>query len=295
MKHFYFLLITLVIASFSFGQSVIWSETFETGNSGTPSDTCNDGGGDFFTRTDGTDIGSYYEVLSPEGSFWFAAMDLDGDCSGPNQTLIFSGISIASYTDLGLKVLLAEDDDSTNEDWDANTSFRITASIDGGAETTLLAVEAEGGTNTKPRIDTDFDGIGDGAEITPTFTEYEVSISGTGSTLVLNLYFDALDAGDEDISVDNIRVYENFSLNTNENELSASFSLYPNPTALGYVTVNSASSQAITAQVFDVLGKQVIHANVLNNRLDVSTLQAGIYIVKLTQDNAVATKKLVIK
>jgi hypothetical protein len=47
--------------------------------------------------------------------------------------------------------------------------------------------------------------------------------------------------------------------------------------------------------VYDILGKQVINATVSNKRLDVSTLTSGIYIMKISQDNATTTKKLVIK
>ena len=48
-------------------------------------------------------------------------------------------------------------------------------------------------------------------------------------------------------------------------------------------------------QVFDVLGKQVINQRLTNNNLDVSQLRSGLYIVKITQNNASVTKKLVIK
>ncbi|NNK82013.1 MAG: T9SS type A sorting domain-containing protein, partial [Flavobacteriaceae bacterium] len=82
------------------------------------------------------------------------------------------------------------------------------------------------------------------------------------------------------------------SINDFDNQL---FNLYPNPTTTGYVNIISNSSDGIQAQVFDILGKQVINNTVSNNRLNVSVLNAGIYIVKLTQNEATITKKLVIK
>ena len=51
----------------------------------------------------------------------------------------------------------------------------------------------------------------------------------------------------------------------------------------------------MTVSVFDVLGKQVLNQTVTNNRLNVSGLNSGIYIMKISQDNATITKKLVIK
>jgi hypothetical protein len=74
-----------------------------------------------------------------------------------------------------------------------------------------------------------------------------------------------------------------------------SFKLFPNPTSTGKVTIFSRSSSVISAQVFDILGKQVMQAKLSNNELNVSALRTGIYILKLKQDNATATKKLVIK
>lgn len=73
------------------------------------------------------------------------------------------------------------------------------------------------------------------------------------------------------------------------------FSIYPNPTNSGRVTISSATSEAITVRGFDILGKEVLSAQVSNNTLDVSDLKAGVYILKITQNNASVTKKLVIK
>lgn len=73
------------------------------------------------------------------------------------------------------------------------------------------------------------------------------------------------------------------------------FSIYPNPTNTGSVSISSTNSEAINVQVFDVLGKQVKNQTLTNNTLDVANLKSGVYIVKITQDNASTTKKLVIK
>ena len=73
------------------------------------------------------------------------------------------------------------------------------------------------------------------------------------------------------------------------------FKVYPNPASNGKVTITSQFTEAITATVFDVLGKEVINERVDNNTLDVSQLNKGIYLMKLTQNGASATQKLVIK
>ena len=76
---------------------------------------------------------------------------------------------------------------------------------------------------------------------------------------------------------------------------TTSFKVYPNPTSLGYVNIVSANSSAISVAVFDVLGKQVMNETLNDNRLNVSTLNSGVYIMKVTQNNASVTKKLIIK
>lgn len=72
------------------------------------------------------------------------------------------------------------------------------------------------------------------------------------------------------------------------------FKIYPNPTSLGYINISSKSQTAMNVGVYDILGKQVINQTVKNNRLDVSNLNTGIYIMKISQDDATTTKKLII-
>ncbi len=48
-------------------------------------------------------------------------------------------------------------------------------------------------------------------------------------------------------------------------------------------------------KVFDILGKQVLEGKVENNQLNVSNLNAGMFILKLSQNNAPVSKKLVIQ
>ena len=187
----------------------IYSEGFETDGNGTRYRTSvsefTDGSGDFFARTDGSTIGSFYEVFGASGSFYFSAMDLDGEGGPAEVVLEIAGIDISGFTDLDFSILLAEDDDGTNEDYDDADYVLIEYQIDDGGFENLLAVAAETGTifNGVPRIDTDFDGEGDGAEITATFAEFTSAIAGTGALLDVRITY-TLDSGDEDLSIDDI-------------------------------------------------------------------------------------------
>ena len=87
---------------------------------------------------------------------------------------------------------------------------------------------------------------------------------------------------------------ERVSLSLN-NFSAIAFNLYPNPTNTGFVTIKSNQMGAVQAQVFDLLGKEVINTAVNNERLDVSNLNAGVYVVKLTQNKNTTTKKLIVQ
>ncbi len=193
--------------------ATIFTESFETDGNGTRYTTSvpefTDGSADFFLRTDGSDITGTYDVLNPDGSFYFAVQDIDGEVPSATQTLSFSGIDIANVTNLSFSALFAEDTASDgSEDWDLTDNVTVQYQIDGGGFVNLLAFESiPNGTsfNAVPAQDTDFDGDGDGAELTDTFATFGSAIAGTGSTLDLEFTF-TLNAGDEDIAVDNIQI-----------------------------------------------------------------------------------------
>ena len=73
------------------------------------------------------------------------------------------------------------------------------------------------------------------------------------------------------------------------------FSVFPNPTQTGFVTIRSSIGEDINVEVFNILGKQVKNEALTNNTLSVSDLKSGVYILKITQNNTTTTKKLVIK
>lgn len=82
-------------------------------------------------------------------------------------------------------------------------------------------------------------------------------------------------------------------LSTKENQIDG-FELYPNPTSEAFVNIKSDNRTPIKVSVFDILGKQVIQRTVTNNRLNISNLNTGVYILRAQQDNAFTTRKLVI-
>ena len=71
--------------------------------------------------------------------------------------------------------------------------------------------------------------------------------------------------------------------------------VYPNPVTNGNLFITSDSNTAKQVVVYDILGKQIINATVTNQPLNVSNLNAGVYMVKITESGKTATRKLVIQ
>lgn len=83
-------------------------------------------------------------------------------------------------------------------------------------------------------------------------------------------------------------------LSVDENQKTL-FNVYPNPVTNGLVNINSITNGVKEVLVHNILGKEVINTTITNNTLNVSGLNSGIYILKITEDGKTATKKLVIK
>lgn len=73
------------------------------------------------------------------------------------------------------------------------------------------------------------------------------------------------------------------------------FTIYPNPTSTGFVNITSADTNGMNVVIYDILGKQVKNETLTNNQLNVSDLNTGVYILRITQKEASVTKKLVIR
>ena len=146
-------------------------------------------------------------LSSGNASSFFAAMDLDGEGDALPLTLTIEDIDISGETGLELQLLVAEDQSNDGaEDWDQSDFVHIDYQIDTGGFQNLLHFENDGSTfNSEPRVDTNFDGTGEGTEITDTFSTFTAAIAGTGATLDLRITFN-LNAGDEDIALDDIRI-----------------------------------------------------------------------------------------
>ena len=79
-----------------------------------------------------------------------------------------------------------------------------------------------------------------------------------------------------------------------EDQKAFDFSVYPNP-AKNEIKI-STQVQLQNAKVSNLLGKTMLHVNYPSERLDVSSLHAGIYLMSLTsKEGVVVNKKIIIE
>jgi hypothetical protein len=210
MKHFNRLFIlgaALIVSTVSFGQ--FWTEDFSdnTKYTVTLGGEGNDGTADYFQRTDGSNINKTYTNTS---GFFFAGQDIDdantnGWTSASPSQLTWADIDISGKS----QIIFSVDVGSTATNRiDNNDYLLFEYSIDGGNWIKLLAFENDGTQfNTFFQEDTNFDGNGDGTIITSALGSFQKPIVGSGLKLSIR-FTAAVDAGDEDFAIDNLKLTE---------------------------------------------------------------------------------------
>ena len=83
------------------------------------------------------------------------------------------------------------------------------------------------------------------------------------------------------------------TLQTQNNEI-AGLKVYPNPVSNGVLHIESNLNAERTVSLFDVLGKEVIKTTTSNTTINIANLNSGIYIVKITEGEKTAIKKLIV-
>jgi len=73
------------------------------------------------------------------------------------------------------------------------------------------------------------------------------------------------------------------------------FKMFPNPVVNGKLYIYTFRNTTKKIQIYNILGKQIIATNLRGVELNVSNLDAGIYILKAFENGKTSTRKLVIK
>ncbi|WP_313112885.1 T9SS type A sorting domain-containing protein [Aequorivita sediminis] len=71
--------------------------------------------------------------------------------------------------------------------------------------------------------------------------------------------------------------------------------IYPNPAEKGYIYITSNLNDTKKITIYDILGKEVISTTINGDRLDISNLNSGVYILNIEQGKDSTIKKLIVR
>jgi hypothetical protein len=72
-------------------------------------------------------------------------------------------------------------------------------------------------------------------------------------------------------------------------------SFYPNPVSNGKIYITSKSTLDKEITIFDVLGKKVMQTTITSKELNITSIPPGVYIIKIREGEATATRKLIVR
>lgn len=87
---------------------------------------------------------------------------------------------------------------------------------------------------------------------------------------------------------------ENGNSKKQEQPTIEGLTIYPNPSGIGKVYISSKSTADKKIEIFDVLGKKVLETVTSTKEVNISSLSPGVYIIKIKENEASATRKLII-
>ncbi len=126
------------------------------------------------------------------------------------------------------------------------------------------------------------------------WSKYEVNV--TAPDNATKFYFELRTYGGATTYWDDLSFFKNATASVKNNAIEG-FATYPNPITNNVFTITSNSTSKKEFAIFNLLGKQVLSSSFsgVKSNVDVSTISAGIYILKVTEGGKTASKKLVIR
>ena len=99
-----------------------------------------------------------------------------------------------------------------------------------------------------------------------------------------------------------VSLFSSFSMKGQESNQSnfqpqptEALSFYPNPITDGKLYILSKNAMTREITVFDVLGKVVFKTTTQSKEINLQSIQAGIYMIRIKEGEQTSTKKLIIK
>ncbi|WP_369766067.1 T9SS type A sorting domain-containing protein [Flavobacterium sp. WC2429] len=82
---------------------------------------------------------------------------------------------------------------------------------------------------------------------------------------------------------------------TQETSVIEGLNLYPNPVSNGKVYISTKNDLEKEVIIFDLLGKKVLQTTISSRELSIPNISPGVYIIKINENNASATRKLIVR
>jgi len=126
------------------------------------------------------------------------------------------------------------------------------------------------------------------------FTNTSLTFTATNTFVVV--YVRSLSSVDDATEV----FYDNFSLVQDatasvDDVFASNLKIYPNP-ANDYISILSNNVKISSVELYNILGSKIVSAKTLtNDRLNISNVSKGIYLLKINAEGASTTKKIVIE
>jgi hypothetical protein len=227
--------------------------------------------------------GEYFEVYNTTAS----PIDMNGwiikDLGSDSHTISSSLIVPAN----GYAILGINGDSGTNGGVTVNYVYSGITLANGADE--LLLVDTVGTTIDE----VDWDGgpnfpDPNGASMELATDKYNATDNDTGSNWgVAVTTFGAGDKGTPGAVND-------FTLGIVKNQI-AGFAMYPNPVSNGKFVITSNNGANKQVEIYSMIGKQVYSKTVkANETIDVSNLNRGIYLLRVKEEDKIATRKLIV-
>ena len=211
----------------------------------------------------------YAAVRTSTGRFVFN--DIDDVVTFETETIDITGVTNLTFSmDL-----------TFGNSYDGTEYFDVYYSIDGGINYTLVG--------TGHTYDTT------GSIINNTTVAFSHTISGLSAT-DFRIRIEALNESNvEDFIIDNIIVI-NDNVAGVDDVFEASVSLYPNPLSNNQkLYISSPIQGEKSVALFDITGKEIHKVETTSKNIDLPNVKSGLYLIRIEQENKIATKRLIIR
>lgn len=133
-------------------------------------------------------------------------------------------------------------------------------------------------------------------QVGSTITLNGASFVGRTSPITFRFYGYNAEATGGTFSIDDVVISgaAGVPASVSKNEI-AGLSIYPNPAKDGKLFITSDSNENKAVVIYDLLGKQVLKANMSTEAINIASLTSGAYFVKVTENNKTATRKLLVQ